>query len=110
MAAQTIEALELAFTVETVSDETAFFALHDSWNEILENSASNCVFLTWEWLSCWWKHLKSDYSLSIRLVRQGTQLIAIAPFAIVEPHSTGVDVPFAHVAHAGRARPVRQRP
>src|SRR5262245_12187809 len=41
-------------TIETIEE---FVAQHDQWNALLESSTSNCVFLTHEWLSTWWKHL-----------------------------------------------------
>ena len=54
----------------------------DEWDELLQASASNCIFLTWEWLYTWWKHLAGDKALYIITARSGRELVAIAPFAL----------------------------
>jgi CelD/BcsL family acetyltransferase involved in cellulose biosynthesis len=69
-------------TVELVSDVEAFEALRREWDELLTASNSRCVFLSWEWLFTWWKHLREDRLLSILAVRRGSELVAIAPLAL----------------------------
>jgi CelD/BcsL family acetyltransferase involved in cellulose biosynthesis len=67
--------------VERITDVDAFGALRQAWNDLVE--ASDCgVFLTWEWLFTWWKHLGEDRRLSILAVRRGSELVALAPFAL----------------------------
>jgi len=56
--------------------------LRDEWNELLQASASNCLFLTWEWLFTWWKHFSEDRRLHLVTVRCDGELIAIAPLAL----------------------------
>jgi len=36
-------------------DESEFGRLQVTWNEILEKSRANEVFLLWEWIDSWWK-------------------------------------------------------
>ena len=69
-------------TVERVSDVDAFEALRQEWDELLAASDSCCVFLTWEWLYTWWKHLAEDRKLCILAVRRGSELMALAPLAL----------------------------
>ena len=68
--------------VWTVRDVEAFRALRGEWNELLQASASDGPFLTWEWLSTWWTHLRGRARLSLRCVRgsDGT-LLGVAPLA-----------------------------
>ena len=47
-----------------------------------EASDSDCLFLTWEWLFTWWKHLAGDRQLAILAVRSGGKLVALAPFCL----------------------------
>jgi CelD/BcsL family acetyltransferase involved in cellulose biosynthesis len=68
--------------VERIDDAAIFESRRDEWNELLQASASDCLFLTWEWLSAWWRHLSEGRRLSLILVRSGEQLTAIAPFAV----------------------------
>src|SRR6185503_14065572 len=56
-------------------------ALRGEWNALLESSVSDCVFLTHEWLSAWWKHLADGRRLSILTLRDGGELIGILPVA-----------------------------
>jgi CelD/BcsL family acetyltransferase involved in cellulose biosynthesis len=69
-------------TVEKVADMPGFDALREEWNELLHASDSDCLFLTWEWLSTWWKHLAGDRHLSILAVRSRGKLVAVAPFCV----------------------------
>ena len=68
--------------VEKIEDPARFEALRVEWNELLASSASDCLFLTWEWLHTWWKHLREDRRLRIVTVRRDRELIAIAPLAL----------------------------
>ncbi len=49
---------------------------------MLQSRESNCLFLTWEWLSAWWKHLADDRRLAILAIRRGGELAALAPFCV----------------------------
>src|SRR5438128_5647804 len=66
--------------VETIENPAGFEKLRNEWSELLEASDSDCLFLTWEWLYTWWKHLAGDRQLAILAVRRGGRLDALAPF------------------------------
>ena len=68
-------------TTTLVGNIQEFFELHDEWNALVNSSASNCVFLTHEWLFTWWKHLSEGRELSIVAARDGEKLIGIMPLA-----------------------------
>ena len=51
--------------VERIEDRSAFRALQDCWSQLLQDSAAITVFLTWEWLYTWFKHLCGDRNLLI---------------------------------------------
>jgi len=74
-----------SFTVETIDDGPSFAKLKSDWGDLLESSASQSLFLTWEWLHTWWKHLAADRQLSILAVRCGSELAALAPFCVRPP-------------------------
>lgn len=73
-------AVESALRVDTIEDPARFAALRDSWNELLESSSSNTVFLTWEWLNTWCAHLSAGTKVHVITVRRGSRILAIAPF------------------------------
>jgi len=68
-----------ALRVEVVTDPHEFVVLRTRWNALLRESRSDCIFLTWEWLSAWWTHLSGDRSLHILLAWDGDELVGIAP-------------------------------
>src|ERR1700745_3826258 len=57
-------------------------ALAPDWNELLRSSAADCVFLTWERVNTWWKHLSAGSEGSVATVREGSTLIALAPLCV----------------------------
>lgn len=77
-------------TVETITDVEAFRSLREEWNVLLDRSAADCLFLTWEWLRTWWTHLAADRQLFIVAVRCGGELIAVAPLAVTAGRRAGL--------------------
>jgi CelD/BcsL family acetyltransferase involved in cellulose biosynthesis len=67
--------------IETIDSSERLFSLRQPWNELLESSASNCVFLTHEWLSTWWKHLAGGRRLSVFAAWDDGKLIGVLPVA-----------------------------
>lgn len=69
----------------TIEDTASFERLREEWNHLLEASAANGFFLTWEWLYTWWKHLSDGRRLFITALRCDRELVAIAPLALRPP-------------------------
>jgi CelD/BcsL family acetyltransferase involved in cellulose biosynthesis len=65
--------------IQTIRTFEEFLALRDEWNALLAESASDCVFLTHEWLSCWWNHLAEGRRLSIITARENGRLTGVMP-------------------------------
>lgn len=77
-------------SVETIAELPPFTMLRGEWSELLQSSRSDGVFLTWEWLHTWWRHLARGRRLAILAVRRGAELVAIAPFASAGTSLLGV--------------------
>ena len=56
-----------------------FKELRDEWDKVLEKSIDNNPFLTWEYLSTYWKHFRKDKKLRILCIEDENEIIAIAP-------------------------------
>lgn len=67
--------------IEKIERLEQFANIRDEWNELLGNSDSDCLFLTWEWVYTWWKHLAEERRLQILAARCGGRLVGIAPLA-----------------------------
>ena len=63
---------------EVYTDAAGFAALRQEWNPLLRDSASDTIFLTWEWQSTWWEHL-GEGELYLVAVRDDSHLSGIAP-------------------------------
>lgn len=70
---------ELKVSLFTADND--FFLMEKEWNGLLQKSAADTIFLTWEWVSSWWKvHKNNNQQLFILFIREGEELIGIAPF------------------------------
>jgi len=89
-----------ALVVQRIEDTATFETLRQEWSELLQASAANCVFLTWEWLFAWWRNLSEGRRLSLVTVRRGGRLIAVAPLA-VRPRSLSRLLPWPSLEFLG---------
>jgi CelD/BcsL family acetyltransferase involved in cellulose biosynthesis len=68
--------------IERVDDYEGFAALRGEWNALLARSDAATPFLTWEWLSAWWRTLGAGLRLQILAVRSEGRLVGIAPLFV----------------------------
>ena len=78
-----------AVRIRVVRNFEEFLAIADRWHALLKETASDSVFLTWEWLYTWSRHYLEEGQLWIVLVFKNDELIGIAPFC-VRPRVTGM--------------------
>jgi len=69
-------------SIERIDDEERFAGLAGEWDALLADTDADNVFLTWEWLHTWWRHLAGRRRLFLITVRQGRALVAIAPLCV----------------------------
>jgi CelD/BcsL family acetyltransferase involved in cellulose biosynthesis len=81
-----------ALSVHRITDVVGLHAVRSEWTELLRSSPSDCIFLTWEWLSTWWKHLGAGRRLDLVAVRKDDELIGLAPL-MVTPMRPGRALP-----------------
>jgi CelD/BcsL family acetyltransferase involved in cellulose biosynthesis len=79
-------------TIDCVTNWPSFAALAAEWTDLLTRSRSDCVFLSHEWLSGWWKHLSDGRELHILTARADGRLVGILPLAI-RPRQVGRMMP-----------------
>ncbi len=70
--------------VTVISDYQEFLELADQWDQLLDASSSNCVFLTHRWLRCWWEVYRGANKLFILCARRDGRLVGVAPLRIEE--------------------------
>ncbi|HEY3118803.1 MAG TPA: GNAT family N-acetyltransferase, partial [Chloroflexota bacterium] len=64
------------------SSPEALTQLRAPWQELFDACPAAPIFLSWEWLSRWWAHFGADHELRLVTVREGGQLVGIAPLMI----------------------------
>jgi len=56
-----------------------FAALSAEWNELLQHSAADTIFLTHQWQSIWWRHLGDGTPMLIAFRDESGRLVGLAP-------------------------------
>jgi len=87
-------------TVDIVESTERLMGLREEWTDLLRHSASDCLFLTWEWQSTWWRHLSRDRRLFVPVVRDRGRLVALAPMVIRPPGISSIQ-PFPALEFMG---------
>lgn len=77
--------------VECVETEEKFSELKDDWKRLHLESDRPVPFLSWEWISTWWKHFGPGSRLFVLVARseQG-EIVGIAPCRIVTRRTFGI--------------------
>jgi len=67
-----------------------FLDARTEWNCALQRSLDNHIFLTWEWLSCWWKHYGNKRNFILVTINDGEKFLAVAPLMNTEYNLFGI--------------------
>ena len=69
-------------SITQLSDIAEFELMGAVWNGLLEESDFQSIFLTHEWMSCWWESFKTGKELYLLLAREEEKIIGIAPLMV----------------------------
>src|SRR5207249_2089990 len=89
--------------VTVIRDPARLSTLDGEWDELLARSASDTVFLTWDWLRTWYEVYGAEVEPCVVLVRDGGRLVAAAPLKIEERRRYGLRVRQLEFIGTGRA-------
>lgn len=67
-------------TTDIITDGAGLEPLRSEWNALAMATPSATPFLTWEWLTTWWRHVGAGSELFVVTVRDDRGLVAIAPW------------------------------
>jgi CelD/BcsL family acetyltransferase involved in cellulose biosynthesis len=65
--------------ITEINESSQLYELKNKWNEVLKNSEDNNVFLTWEFLSTYWKHFGKGKQLKVLLIEDDKGIVGVAP-------------------------------
>jgi len=66
-------------TIQKITTLDPFRALQHAWDDLLIDSSSNTIALTWDWLWTWWEVFGRDRELNVLVIRDENEIVAIAP-------------------------------
>lgn len=92
--------MEPSYRVTIIDSISGMAELAKPWNDLLKESRSNTIFLTWEWLYSWAEcYIQPGRRLFILSVYQESELIGVAPWCIRKSRYLGF--PFKRVEFLG---------
>jgi len=89
--------------VAVIRDVAGLAALASEWDDLLTRSASDTVFLTWDWLWTWWETYGAGVEPCVATVRENGRLVAAAPCKIEERRRYGLTFRQLEFIGTGRA-------
>lgn len=82
-----------------IRSDAGLAALKEEWDALQLESAAPNPFLTWGWISAWWRHFGGGKRLEVVTIRNDGALIGIAPFYVETIRLLGI--PFRRLALLG---------
>jgi CelD/BcsL family acetyltransferase involved in cellulose biosynthesis len=73
-----------AIQVEIITEESEFLALEHIWNPLLQRSGADSIFLTFEWLSTWWRHFGQGNQLFVMVIKNQGLIVGLIPLMITK--------------------------
>ena len=71
--------------IRVITEPREFESLSGIWDSLLQrDDHDNSIFLTYEWISTWWKHFGEGKKLNILVLENERQIIGIVPLMKVE--------------------------
>ena len=75
------------YRVERVDSEAELLALKEPWTALLTATSGVSIFLTWEWVSTWWRHYGQDKTLWVLTAWDDAgRLVGLVPWMLVYGH------------------------
>jgi CelD/BcsL family acetyltransferase involved in cellulose biosynthesis len=66
--------------ISVIDSEQGLESIEDEWSLLLQQSSSDTIFLTWEWIKAWWGSYGAGRRLWILKVERDGNLVGLAPF------------------------------
>ena len=80
-----------SYSVTVIDTLRGWAGIGKNWDDLLTESGSNAIFLTWEWLYTWAEcFLGADRQLFILAVYKGDDLFGVAPWCIHDTRCLGL--------------------
>lgn len=78
-AVETAESNLAELDVHVVDSVDVLAGMAEAWDSLLERDPDRSPYLTWEWISTWWKHFGGRGSLNILVLETRGDIVGIIP-------------------------------
>lgn len=78
--------------VDVITTEQGFAALEGEWDRLSARTPVDHPFATFGWMRCWWNAFGAGHELHIVVVRDGRELVAIAPLMLTRGRLFGLRI------------------
>ena len=78
-AVETAESKLAELDVHVVDSVDVLAGMAEAWDSLLERDPDRSPYLTWEWISTWWKHFGNSGSLNVIVLEARGDLVGIIP-------------------------------
>ena len=85
--------------VELIESDAHFDGIRAAWEDLQARSAPDNVFLTFDWVRCWYRHLRAGRRLALLILRDETGVRAIVPWCT--GYAWGGRIPFRTIQFLG---------
>jgi CelD/BcsL family acetyltransferase involved in cellulose biosynthesis len=86
--------------IRTITTPDEFLAMQGDWEELLARTSAPNTFLSFDWLTTWWRHYGEAIQICILAAYEGQVLIGLAPLMVQRHQFAGLSV-FRRIAFLG---------
>jgi CelD/BcsL family acetyltransferase involved in cellulose biosynthesis len=80
----------LNISLRKIDGSSEFYCLNKLWNKLLQQSAVDTIFLTWEWMYTWWECFNDGKRLFIVTAKVDDEIVGIAPLHVTRSLLFGI--------------------
>jgi CelD/BcsL family acetyltransferase involved in cellulose biosynthesis len=105
MPTYTLDSFVPALHIEAITDFSAFLALQDIWDRLVDEAGIDYPFLSHDWIRTWWECFGKGKRLHILLIKHGQDPVALIPLMYGYCRMYGLRVrqfEFIHNSHTPR--------
>lgn len=78
--------------IQEIADLAGLEALEADWNAWLERTETRSVFMTFDWMVCWWRHFHDGRGLFVLVQRERDEVVCILPMMVATRERNGVAI------------------
>ncbi len=79
-------------TISKIDSFEELLKLENRWNDLIKESNTNTIFLTFDWISVWWRYFGKEKGLFVLIVEDEGRIVGIAPLMVISRKIFGKEI------------------